>query len=613
MYSAVCRGMASGYIHKANFAPTLGARSGFRPRRMRYLKLYARVLGQLAPERALALALVLANVAVAFAQFAEPLLLGRVVDRLAAAQGAARAPQWREIAPLVALWGGFGLFTILAGVAVALFSDRLAQRRRMAAMADFFAHLLELSPGFHAETHTGRLTKIMLDGPNAMFGLWLTFFREHCAAFVALFVTLPATLAVNWRFALALIGLVAFFGLAMNVVIRRTKGRQGEADSQYHAMAAHVADALANLPMLQAFAGAAREAAAYRASAGRYLRAQFPVLAWWALATISTRASATLMLIGVLLFGVWLDMRGETSVGQIVAFMGLAAGLIGRLDQVNGFLFRIFGAASDLTLYFNAMAVAPAVADRPGARAVGRLAGHVRFEAVSFAYDERAALCDVSFEARAGETVALVGATGSGKSTALALLHRAFDPAAGRVTIDGIDIRDMTLASLRANIGVVLQEPHLLARSVEENLRVAKPDATAEEIRQALALAQADFVADLSADVGERGRNLSGGERQRIAIARALVKDPPILILDEATSALDAATEARLQAALERARRGRTTFIIAHRLSTIRNADVILVFERGRIAEAGRYEELLARDGAFARLARAQAKTAPAH
>jgi ABC-type multidrug transport system fused ATPase/permease subunit len=146
---------------------------------MRYLKLYARVLRQLAPERALALALVLANVAVAFAQFAEPLLLGRVVDRLAAAQGAARAPQWREIAPLVALWGGFGLFTILAGVAVALFSDRLAQRRRMAAMADFFAHLLELSPGFHAETHTGRLTKIMLDGPNAMFGLWLTFFRER--------------------------------------------------------------------------------------------------------------------------------------------------------------------------------------------------------------------------------------------------------------------------------------------------------------------------------------------------------------------------------------------------------------------------------------------------
>ncbi len=580
---------------------------------MRYLKLYARVLAQLRAERALALALVLANIAVAFAQFAEPLLLGRVVDRLAAAQGAHRAPAWREIAPLIGIWGGFGLFTILAGVAVALFSDRLAQRRRMAAMSDFFAHLLDLSPAFHAGAHTGRLTKIMLDGPNAMFGLWLTFFREHCAAFVALGFTLPATLAVNWRFGLALIGLVAVFGVAMNAVIRRTRGRQGEADSHYYAMAAHVADALANLPMLQAFAAAAREAEAYRGSAARFLQAQFPVLAWWALATISTRASATLTLIGVLIVGVWLDMRGETSVGQIVAFMGLAGGLIGRLDQINGFLYRIFGASADLTLYFETMAVAPAVADRRGARAVGRLSGHVRFEGVAFAYGEREALKDLSFEARAGQTVALVGATGSGKSTALALLYRAFDPAAGRVTIDATDIRDMTLASLRANIGVVLQEPYLLARSVAENLRVGKPEASEEELRRALDRAQAGFVADLQAPVGERGRNLSGGERQRLAIARALVKDPPILVLDEATSALDAATEARLQAALESARKGRTTFVIAHRLTTIRNADVILVFDRGRIVEAGGYEELLAREGAFAALVRAQPKTAAAH
>ena len=396
---------------------------------MRHLKLYARVLGQLRAEAGLALALVAANIAVAFAQFAEPLLLGRVVDRLAAAQGAHRPPQWGEIAPPIAAWGGFGLFAILAGVVVALYSDRLAQRRRMAAMADFFAHLMDLPASFHAETHTGRLTKIMLDGPNAMFGLWLTFFREHCAAFVALFVTLPATLAVNWRFALALIVLVAFFGLAMNTVIRGTKRHQGAADGLYHAMAAHVADALANLPMLQAFARTNDEAAAYRAASARYLAAQFPVLAWWALATISTRASATLTLIGVLIFGVWLDMRGETSLGQIVAFMGLAGGLIGRLDQINGFLYRIFGAAADLTLYFDTMAVAPAVIDRANARAVGRLAGHVRFENVSYAYGGRPALRDVSFEAPAGRTVALVGATGSGKSTAMAAAASRLRPA----------------------------------------------------------------------------------------------------------------------------------------------------------------------------------------
>ena len=578
---------------------------------MRTLKLYARVLMQLRAESALALALVAANIAVAFAQFAEPLLLGRVVDRLAGAQGA--APEWRRILPLIAAWAGFQLFTILAGALVALYSDRLAQRRRMAAMAEFFAHLLDLTGNFHGETHSGRLTKIMLDGPNAMFGLWLTFFREHCAAFVALFITLPATLAVNWRFAVVLIALVAVFGVAMKAVIRGTKRHQGEADGYYHAMAAHVADALANLPMLQAFAGARAEADAYRAASQRYLAAQYPVLAWWALATISTRASAALTLIAVLLFGIWLDVRGETTVGQIVAFMGLASGLIGRLDQVNGFLYRIFGATADLTLYFSTMAVPPAVVDRPGARAVGRLQGHVRFEGVAFAYGGRAALTDVSFEARAGQTVALVGGTGAGKSTALTLLYRAFDPASGRVSVDGIDVRDMTLASLRANIGVVLQEPYLLARTVEDNLRVGKPEATREEIAAALKLAQADFVVALDADIGERGRSLSGGERQRLAIARAIVRDPPILILDEATSALDAATEARFQAALEGARRGRTTFVIAHRLSTIRNADVILVFERGRIVEHGGFEELVARNGAFAKLAQATPKTAPAH
>jgi len=583
---------------------------------MRFLRLYARVLAQLRAEGALALALVGANIAVAFAQFAEPLLLGRVVDKLATAQGSGHPPSWRDIAPLVALWGGFGLFSILAGVAVALYSDRLAQRRRMAAMADFFAHLMDLPASYHASTHSGRLTKIMLDGPNAMFGLWLTFFREHCAAFVALSVTLPATLAVNWRFGIVLIGLVALFGGAMNYVIRGTKHAQGAADGLYHAMAAHVADALANLPMLQAFARTGDEAKAYRASSGRYLTAQFPVLAWWALATVATRASATLTLIGVLAFGVWLDMQGRTSVGEIVAFMGLAAGLVARLDQVNGFLFRIFGAAADLTAYFDTMAVAPAVADAPGARDVGRLAGHVRYEGVSHAYGDRPALIGVSFEAKAGQTVALVGATGSGKSTAMALLHRAFDPQAGRVTIDGMDLRAMTLASLRANVGVVLQEPYLLARPVAENLRIGKPDATDAEIARALARAQADFVEGLpqgvESDVGERGRNLSGGERQRLAIARALLKDPPILVLDEATSALDAATEAKLQAALESARAGRTTFVIAHRLATIRNADVILVFDRGRIVEAGGFAELVARDGAFAKLARAQTFAKPA-
>jgi ATP-binding cassette subfamily B protein len=258
------------------------------------------------------------------------------------------------------------------------------------------------------------------------------------------------------------------------------------------------------------------------------------------------------------------------------------------------------------------------VRDRPGACDAGRLAGAVTFENVSFSYDgRRQAIRNVSFSANPGETIALVGATGSGKSTTLGLLHRVFDPDAGAVKIDGVDIRDFTLASLRRNIGVVFQEPMLFARTIEENLRIGNPDATDAEIAKALELAQAsEFVSRQSdgrrTQVGERGRTLSGGERQRLSIARALLKNPPILVFDEATSALDATTEKLIQKALDAATRGRTTFVIAHRLATIRNADRILVFEQGEIVESGGFDELVMRGGLFAKLAAAQFMTSGA-
>ncbi len=218
---------------------------------------------------------------------------------------------------------------------------------------------------------------------------------------------------------------------------------------------------------------------------------------------------------------------------------------------------------------------------------------------------------DLSFTAAPGETIALVGATGAGKSTAMALLYRVYDPQRGKIRIDGRDIRDIKLVSLRRNIGVIFQEPLLFNRSIADNLRVGNPDATDDEILAACDRAQAlDFIArhegGLDAMVGERGRMLSGGERQRLSIARALLKDPPILILDEATSALDAATEVKVTQALNEAMKGRTTFIIAHRLATVRNATRILVFEHGRIVDSGSFEELMAKDGVFARLAQGQ-------
>jgi ATP-binding cassette subfamily B protein len=218
---------------------------------------------------------------------------------------------------------------------------------------------------------------------------------------------------------------------------------------------------------------------------------------------------------------------------------------------------------------------------------------------------------ELSFAVAAGQTVALVGHTGAGKSTAMGLLQRLRDPDTGAIRLDGVDLRELALDSLRANIGVVFQDSLLFCRTIAENLRVGRPEASEAELLAAARLAEAhDFILrqphGYNTLIGERGATLSGGERQRLAIARALLKDPPILILDEATSALDSTTEARVQQALRNAMRGRTTFIIAHRLSTVREADVILVFERGRIVEQGSFAGLLAEQGAFAKLVAAQ-------
>jgi ATP-binding cassette, subfamily B, beta-glucan exporter len=579
---------------------------------MSFLSLYARVLTQLSAAKGVAITLIFANLSLAAAQFAEPVLFGRIVDRLAGAQSAGAAPQWREVLPLLAAWVAFALFTIGAGVLVALHADRLAHRQRLSAMAAYFDHVLHLPTGFHAGAHSGRLLKVMIEGANGQMAIWQSFFREHCAGFVALTILLPLTLFINLRLGAMLLALVVLFGLMMNFVLRRTQGLQGSVDRLHSDLAERVSDVLGNVPVIQSFARIDEEASALRALIDRVLGAQLPVLSWWAVAAVATRASATLTLLAIFITGIWLNIEGLATIGQIVTFMSLTTTLIGRLEQNVAFINMTVTQAPKLAQFFDVLDARSNVAERRGAVAVGRLQGRVSFEHVSFAYaGGRAAVSDVSFAAEAGRTVALVGPTGSGKSTTLSLLHRVFDPQGGAILIDGVDVRDMTLASLRDNIGVVFQEPFLFARSIEENLRIGKPDASAAEIVAALERAQASaFVASqpqgLATLVGERGRSLSGGERQRLAIARALLKDPPIMILDEATSALDANTERQLQGALENAMRGRTTFVIAHRLATIRKADQILVFDHGRIVEAGSFADLIARQGLFYSLARAQ-------
>jgi ATP-binding cassette subfamily B protein len=348
-----------------------------------------------------------------------------------------------------------------------------------------------------------------------------------------------------------------------------------------------------------------------RSVADDLLAAQMPVLSWWALVTVITRASTTITVLAIFSLGIALHDQGLTSVGEIVMFVSFATMLIQKLEQVVSFINNVFMEAPRLREFFNVLDAVPAVHDRSDAIDAGRLSGLVEFNDVTFSYDgKRPAIEDLSFTALPGQTIALVGATGAGKSTAIALLHRAFDPQSGFIRIDGMDVRGVTLTSLRRNIGVVFQEALLFNRSIEENLRVGKPDATEAEMRKAAERAQAlEFIersGGFGTNAGERGRMLSGGERQRLSIARALLKDPPLLILDEATSALDAVTEAKVNAALDEVMKGRTTFVIAHRLSTIRNATRILVFENGRVIESGTFDELVAKGGHFAELAKAQ-------
>ncbi len=578
---------------------------------MSLLRTYTRVLKLLGKEARLGWILAGANLLLAGAQFAEPVLFGRIVDVLSGKPSTlplGSSPAW----VLLAAWGAFGLFTILCSAAVALHADRLAHRQRQAVLTNYFEHIMQLPLTFHTGTHSGRLMKVMLNGTDSLWRLWLGFFREHFAAIMSLVVLLPLALYINWRQAILLFVLCLVFTVLTTLVVRKTYGMQGEVEEHYSNLSARASDALGNVALVQSFVRIDAEVQGLRFVADKLLAVQMPVLSWWALVTVITRASTTITVLAIFTVGIVLHEQGLTTVGEIVMFVSFATMLIQKLEQVVSFINSVFMEAPRLQEFFNVLDAVPTVRDRPDAIDTGRLSGLVEFNDVSFSYDgKRPAVEDLSFVALPGQTIALVGPTGAGKSTAIALLHRAFDPQSGLIKIDGMDVRGLTLTALRRNIGVVFQEALLFDRTIADNLRVGKPDATEQEMRIAAGRAQAlEFIErserGFETNVGERGRMLSGGERQRLSIARALLKDPPILILDEATSALDAVTEARVNAALDEVMKGRTTFVIAHRLSTIRNATRILVFDSGHVIENGTFDELVAKGGRFAELARAQ-------
>ena len=567
---------------------------------MSILSVYLRALRLLAPERALAVGLALGNLALAGILFAEPMLFGRVVDALTSKHGHATL--------LIGAWALAGFAGVVAGVLVSLHADRMAYRRRMAAIRMFFEHAIKLPLSFHSSHHTGRLMRVLHSGTDNLFSLWLTFFRDQLTTVLSLLVLLPMAFVMNWELALLMIALLLCFAGFNALAIRRTNSAQQRVQEHYHEISTRAGDVLGNVAVVQSFTRARDEAHGLKELTARALAAQYPVLNGWATLSVFSRAASTLTVVAIFALGAMLHAHGRISIGGIVSFVGFSMLLIGRLEQFATFISNLFFQSQSLRDFFEVMDTRPAIAEAPDAPLLPRVRGEVAFEDVSFSYGGRPAVHDLTFRVKPGMKVALVGPTGAGKTTALGLLYRAHDPDSGRITLDGIDIRSVNLDSLRRNIAVVFQEAGLFHRSIGENLKVGNPHADAATVEAAARAADAhSFIAQkpdaYATPVAERGSSLSGGERQRLAIARAMLKDAPILILDEATSALDNATEARIQRALDNLARDRTTFIIAHRLSTVRNADLILVLDRGRLVERGRYEELIRRGGLFSKLA----------
>jgi len=579
---------------------------------LKFLTVYARVLGLLKPDRLVAIGLVLANLAVMAFQFAEPVLFGRVINLLTMSDTMTNRHVMGRAEALLAIWAVIGLFGIGANIMLAVQAERLAHRNRLNAMARFFRHVLSLPPSFHRDRQSGGLMKMMLSGADALFWMWLSFFREHLATLLATIILLPLTIILNWQLAIALIVLVVVFCTFTILVISKTETAQRQVEGFHSTLAGTAQDALANVLVVQAFTRLSAEATNFRRTGDMVLSKQFPVLNWWAILSVVTSAASTITVIMIFMIGTILHLQGQASIGAIVSFMGFATLLIGRLQGAMGFISRLFMQMPTLIDFFAIMDAETTILEPAWARTLNVVDGEVKFENVSFEYVTGIpTIQNISFTARHGSVVALVGATGAGKSSTMALLQRYWDCSRGRITIDGHDIRDVTLDSLRGAIGVVFQDSLLFNRSIRENLMVGKPSASETELLNACRMAEAlDFILaqpnGFDTMIGERGANLSGGQRQRLAIARAILKDPPILVLDEATSALDAATEAKVTRALKALMRGRTSFIIAHRLSTIRHADQILVFDEGHIVERGSFEQLMARQGNFAALVETQ-------
>lgn len=543
---------------------------------------------------------------------------------VAVSTGQPQAPgawAWLVGAPVLAvlLYGG-------ARIAMTLFTQfrdglfaKVAMNavRRLGLMT--FEHMHKLSLRFHLEKKTGGLTRVLERGRNGIEELSRMFLMVLIPTILEFVLVCAVLIGVfDWRYAVIVtVMIIAYLGFTIRATEWRIGIRRTMNDSDTDSNAKAV-DSLLNFETVKYFGAEERERKRYDRALVIYEDASTKSYTSLAVLNSGQAVIFTLGLTAVMALGAMDVMAGRVSVGGFVMINALMIQLFVPLNFMGTVYREIKQALTDIEKMFDVLGQAPEIADPPGANALAVSGGAIRFEDVRFHYDPaRPILKGVTFEVPAGKTVAIVGPSGAGKSTISRILFRFYDIASGRVTIDGQDIRAVTQSSLRAAIGMVPQDTVLFNDSIRYNIEYGRAGASDAEIHEAAKSAQIDsFVKALpegyDTQVGERGLKLSGGEKQRVAIARTILKAPPILILDEATSALDTHTEREIQGALDAVARDRTSIVIAHRLSTVVDADEILVLDGGVIRERGRHAELLAQDGMYASMWRRQRELAEA-
>jgi ATP-binding cassette subfamily B protein/subfamily B ATP-binding cassette protein MsbA len=495
-------------------------------------------------------------------------------------------------------------------------SLRLGQRMTWDLAGDLFRHLQRLSMLFHSRRPVGDMIE-RVTGDSYCVNTLVT---DAAVPLLQAVVTMGSMFLIMWKLeptlTLVALSVVPFLAVVVRTGSRSLHERSRDERDMEGRMSSVVEQTLSAMPAVQAFTREDHESERFRRSAddtvAAYSRATFAGMRIDVLAgLVTTMGTAAVMYVGARL-----ALQGRLTAGTIIVFLSYLSSLYDPLDSLTRTAQTVMGAAAEADRVAEILETAPEIADRPGARAA-QFDGPIRYEHVTFGYEQgRPAVRDVTLTAEPGDVIGLVGATGAGKTTLVNLLVRFYDPWSGRITAGGADIRDFRHRSWRRQVGLVLQEPFLFPTTIAANIAYGEPDATRARVVDAARAANADaFIRRLpdgyDTVVGEKGATLSGGERQRLSIARAFLKEAPVLVLDEPTSALDAATEALLLEALERLMRGRITFVVAHRLSTIRHATQILVLRDGAVAERGTHTELLRHDGLYAELHRLQTGSGP--